>query len=92
MPLIFAKDAMFMLMVLKLMETVPPKEAVLLGNCVRLMVHALIPVGFEYLPPKIRILDNYHVINTATVIKSIFLFFQVRINDMKRSRNKTFRY
>ena len=50
---------MFMLMVLKLMETVPPKEAVLLGNCVRLMVHALIPVGFEYLPPKIRILDNF---------------------------------
>ena len=59
MPLIFSKDAMFMLMVLKLMETVPPKEAVLLGNCVRLMVHALIPVGFEYLPPKIRILDNF---------------------------------
>ena len=56
MPLIFAKDAMFMLMVLKLMETVPPKEAVILGNCARLMEHALIPVGFkysqEYLPRK----------------------------------------
>ena len=48
MPLIFDKDAMFMLMVLKLMETVPPKEAVILGNCARLMEHALIPVGFKY--------------------------------------------